>query len=89
MLPGRWDEKTQTLTAAALGFDPENPMIKLEMSQILRRGTSLYPGVPGGSQRNRDQSKMGSYPWYFMAGLAVFIIIGGMFIALRTARKNL
>ncbi len=89
MLPGRWDEKTQALTAAALGFDPENPMIKLEMSQILRRGTSLYPGVPGGSQRNRDQSQMDSYPWYFMAGLAVLIIIGGMFIALRTARKNL
>jgi hypothetical protein len=99
MLPSRWDEKTQALTTKALGFDPENPMIKLEISQILRKGTSSYPGVPLGSQRNRGQSQRGSNPFggeesflqkqlYFVAGLAVLIIIGGLFITFRTARKN-
>lgn len=99
MLPSRWGKRTQALTAAALGFDVENPMIKLEMSQILRKGTYSYPGVPVGSQRNRGQPQMGSNPFgeeefplknqlYFVVGLAVLILIGGMFVAFRAARKN-
>jgi hypothetical protein len=99
MLPSRWDEKTQALTAAALGFDPENPMIKLEMSQILRKGTSSYPGIPVGSQRKTSPSQRDAHLFgvgesflkkqlYFIAGLAVLIIIGGLFVAFRTARKN-
>lgn len=34
-IPLKWDEEIQDLAAAALGFDPENPMVKLEVSQIL------------------------------------------------------
>jgi hypothetical protein len=37
-LPVRWDGKIQARVAKALGFDPENPMVKMEISQILRRG---------------------------------------------------
>lgn len=99
MLPSRWDEKTQALTTEALGFDPENPMIKLEMSQILRKGTSSYPGIPVGAQSKRDQSQKNSNRFgvgesflkkqlRFVVGLAALIIIGGLFVALRTARKN-
>ena len=36
MLPVRWDEKIQARVAKALGFDPENPMVKMEISQIIR-----------------------------------------------------
>jgi hypothetical protein len=36
MLPVRWDEKIQARAAKALGFDPENPMVKMEISQIIR-----------------------------------------------------
>jgi len=36
MLPVRWDEKIQAGAAKALGFDPENPMVKMEISQIIR-----------------------------------------------------
>ncbi len=36
MLPVRWDEKIQAQAAKALGFDPENPMVKMEISQIIR-----------------------------------------------------
>jgi len=50
MLPVRWDEKVQARVAESLGFDPENPMIKMEMSRIIGRGFSSYPGVPFGYQ---------------------------------------
>jgi len=50
MLPVRWDEKAQARVAESLGFDPENPMIKMEMSRIIGRGYSSYPGVPFGYQ---------------------------------------
>jgi hypothetical protein len=51
MLPARWDEKIQAQVAENLGFDPENPMVKVEMSRIITRGSSSYPGVPFGYQQ--------------------------------------
>ena len=45
MLPVKWDKKVQSRVAKSLGFDPENPMIKMEINRILRMGQS-YPGVP-------------------------------------------
>lgn len=50
MLPVRWDEKIQASVAESLGFDPENPMVKMEMSRIIGRGFPSYPGVPFGYQ---------------------------------------
>ncbi len=38
MPPLRWDRQRQSVVAGKLKFDPENPMIKAEMRQILRRG---------------------------------------------------
>ena len=38
MLPVKWDNNIQTLVAKTLGFEPENPMIKMEISQILKHG---------------------------------------------------
>jgi hypothetical protein len=48
MLPARWDEGLQQKVVASLGFDPENPMTKMEMVSIIRRGMGGfdYPGVP-------------------------------------------
>jgi len=45
MLPIKWDKKVQSRVARNLGFDPENPMIKMEINRILRMGSS-HPGVP-------------------------------------------
>ena len=45
MLPVKWDKTLQNRVAKNLGFDPENPMIKMEINRILRMGSS-YPGVP-------------------------------------------
>ncbi len=38
MIPARWDEKIQAKITKQIGFDPENPMVKTEMSQIIRFG---------------------------------------------------
>lgn len=43
ILPIRWGREVQAQVAEELGFDPENPMVKLEVSQILRMKASLYP----------------------------------------------
>ena len=50
MLPARWDEGLQATAAETLGFDPESPMIKMEMISIVRRGMggAAVPGVPFG-----------------------------------------
>jgi hypothetical protein len=50
MLPARWTDKMQAQVAENLGFDPENPMIKMEISSIIRRGSYSYPGTPFGYQ---------------------------------------
>ena len=50
MLAVRWDEKTQARVAKNLGFDPESPLIKAEISRIMRMGMASYPGVPLGYQ---------------------------------------
>ena len=50
MFPAGWTEKMQAHVAENLGFDPENPMIKMEMSLIVRRGSYSYPSVPFGYQ---------------------------------------
>ena len=44
-LPVKWGQQIQNRVAKNLGFDPENPMTRMEINRILRRG-SLYPGVP-------------------------------------------
>ena len=52
MLPVRWDEKTHALAVESLGFDPESPMIKMEMGSIIGRGMGgdAYPSTPYGYQ---------------------------------------
>jgi hypothetical protein len=38
MLPMRWDKDDQAIIAENLGFDPENPLIKMEINHIMRMG---------------------------------------------------
>lgn len=55
MLPAKWDESLQELVAETLEFDPENPMLKMEISWIVRRGYYSYPGGPPDFRRlDRD-----------------------------------
>jgi len=50
MLPARWDEDLQAQAAESLGFDPEDPMTKTEISWIVRRGYPVYIDAPVGYQ---------------------------------------
>lgn len=42
-LPVRWDEGLQTQLVKSLGFDPENPLVKLEVGRIVARGGAARP----------------------------------------------
>jgi len=37
-IPIKWDQDTQHLVAKSLDFDPESPMVKMEISRILMKG---------------------------------------------------
>jgi hypothetical protein len=42
-LPVKWDRDAQAMVTAELGFDPENPMVITEVSQIMKMRAALYP----------------------------------------------
>jgi hypothetical protein len=52
-LPVKWDTKLHALATRTLGFDPEDPLVKLEAGRILERWASLAganePGQAAGS----------------------------------------
>ncbi len=47
VMPARWDALRQAQSARSLGFDPENPLVRTEISRIVLRG-------PGEGQRKRS-----------------------------------
>ncbi len=60
ILPVKWNDEIIDMTANDLGFDPENPMVKIEVSQILKVNSSMYPAVPAGytiEQRDAELRK--------------------------------
>ncbi|NOY60134.1 MAG: hypothetical protein GXO75_14560 [Calditrichaeota bacterium] len=50
MLPMQWNQETEARLAKSLGFDPENPYVKMEVSRIIRRGRRSNPDVAMGAQ---------------------------------------
>jgi len=44
MLPVRWDQSLQQKVAESVGFDPEDPLVKMEMVSIVRRGMGGFDG---------------------------------------------
>lgn len=52
MIPFRWSEFHRAEVAKRLGFDPESPMVKTEISQIMSTNTSRQ--VAGGSSSTSD-----------------------------------
>ncbi len=45
-IPLRWDQATRSRVTSLLGFDPENPMVRTEMSMIMSMGPSNRQGSP-------------------------------------------
>ncbi len=58
ILPVKWNDEIIALTAKDLGFDPENPMVKIEVSQILKTNSSTYPAVPAGYSIERRDAEL-------------------------------
>ena len=56
MFPAKWDPKIRAELAESLGFDPDNPMVKMEVSMILRRGSASRGGFG-------DMSLLGGSPF--------------------------
>lgn len=88
LLPVKWDQKRQALVAKLLEFDPENPLVKLEVNRILKMGSSSYPGVPVMFPDSTLKSDLVSYGYvidekksylkitlYFILGFVTLIII--------------
>ena len=50
MLPMQWNRKMESRLAKLLGFDPENPYVKMEVSRIIRRERRSNPDVVTSAQ---------------------------------------
>lgn len=101
MLPADWGEKRQSTVAKFLGFDPENPMVKMEMSRILKKGSSFYPGVPvrypdidKNSESSLSSNRLNKNRSYFQVSivvlvcLVVLIVILGLMILTKYRHIN-
>jgi len=56
-LPVRWDENLHTQVTKALGFDPESPLVKIEVSRIIRR-----PGLAKAASLGYQEMALDSGP---------------------------
>ena len=83
-------------------FDPENPLVKLEVNRILKMASSSYPGVPvmfaDSSVVKSDPASDGyvvdekktylKIPLYFTLGLAALVIIAGLIIIFKVKKPS-
>ncbi len=60
----KWDEKRHRDLVKNLGYDPENPMVKLEMSRILRKGLSGQSATTIYSQSEKSKINRRNDPLY-------------------------
>jgi len=101
MLPIRWDHKKQAEVFQSLEFDPENPMVIMEISRILQKGYSSYPGIPSGYHEIPRNSESSSTPYivdqekihlrvlqYSFGGFIILVLIASIFILIRAKRKT-
>ncbi len=65
-LPVIWDRGIQGQVAEELGFDPESPMVKLEVSQILRLRSRLWPEAADSSSAHGASAATDDFPVPFV-----------------------
>jgi hypothetical protein len=101
MLPLRWDKKMQAHAVKNLGFDPENPLIKMEVNHIMRMG-SFYSGADVATRdrmTNSDSARQDSIAanetsslmtsLYFTLFFMFILLTGGaIFVWHRTRRRR-
>ena len=101
MLPVKWDKQIQAEVAKSLGFDPENPMIKMEVNRIIHMG-SFYSGVAATDRKGFSSSDSAVQKTigpeeesdlhkslYLTLFLMLMIVLGGAIIVLRRAKKRI
>ncbi len=100
--PMNWDQDRQKSIAGFLGFDPENPFVKIEVNRILKKGSSSFPGIPivfsdsayislnesDGYVVDKPKSSL-RIIIYFLSGMALLIIIIGFIVLYRNKMKTL
>ena len=103
-LPVRWGRDAQAVVARDLGFDPENPMVKTEVSQILHMQSAIYPwNVTAREDRAHvvddlpvpfveDTEVDSGFAWtsalLTFAGMAVAALLAAAFLLLRARRRK-
>ena len=96
-IPIPWNRRLQALVSRDLGFDPDNPLVKMEVGQILRINTwQAYATedrvkqleIPTPKDNSRDPaSRLFSYQFlYLICGLAALVLGVGAFILIRAER---
>jgi hypothetical protein len=95
-LPVLWSDQRQAQVAKSLGFDPENPLIKAEVSRIVgRRGATIGLAQAGLAQRSEaalsvpPAARGGTVLWKgttVLAGLASIVLLAGLLILVRARR---
>lgn len=101
LLPLKWDQKRQAQVARLLEFDPENPMVKIEVNRIMKMGSSYYPSIPVMFSDSTLKSDLVSDGYiidekktylkvtlYFILGFVSFIIIISLILLIRAKRKS-
>jgi len=100
MLPINWDQEIRTEVYQSLEFDPENPMVIMEVSRILKKGSNYYPSVPSEYQEVSRSSASLSTPYvvdeerghlrvlkYAFGGFVILILIAGLIVFFRAKRR--
>jgi len=95
-LPVRWEPKLHALVTKSLGFDPENPLIKIEVSRILGRrgsGKGLAQAGPAAAEAPRTLDRpQKTVLWRRLAitmiCLTILTLTGGIVVVLVAARRR-
>lgn len=96
MIPASWNQRSRKDVAANLEFDPENPLIKKEVRNILRMGELLShthrydtitsipviedKGPPLQSESQAEDGSPSKYLLSILLGITVLVVLIGLFL---------
>jgi len=100
LLPTSWDQEVQTAVYQSLEFDPENPMVIMEVSRILKKGSNFHTAGPSEYQEVSRSSASLSTPYvvdeerghlrvlkYAFGSFVILILIAGLIVFFRAKRR--
>ena len=98
-IPIPWDSRLQELVSGELGFDPNNPLVRMEVSQIMRVRSWQNPAmenrvqpleIPALKDNSGElTSRLFSFQFlYLIGGIGVLVLCIGAVIWLRAKREK-